>query len=155
MDQVALARVVLTSREHMMAIEARDKGLVGTLLRYPYEVRDADKYFEDIPSPRVTKDMIDLAKHIVKAKAGHFKPEKFEDQYEEALKDLLRKKRAGEKITAPKTREPAKVINLMDALRRSVETERGGRRTTSRRAPRRAASQRSGRRAGGRARRAG
>jgi non-homologous end joining protein Ku len=60
----------------------------------------------------------------------HFEPERFEDQYEDALKELLKKKQSGEKIEAPREREPSKVINLMDALRRSVETERGGRRTT-------------------------
>jgi DNA end-binding protein Ku len=70
--------------------------------------------------------MLELASHIVETKSGHFEPEKFEDQYEDALKELLKKKQAGEKIEAPKERAPAKVINLMDALRRSVETERGG-----------------------------
>src|SRR5215831_17477006 len=67
-----------------------------------------------------------LAAHIVETKSGHFEPEKFEDHYEDALKELLKKKKAGEKIEAPKERAPAKVINLMDALRRSVDAERGG-----------------------------
>ena len=62
----------------------------------------------------------------METKSGHLDSQKFEDQYEDALKELLKKKQAGEKIEAPKEREPAKVINLMDALRRSVETERGG-----------------------------
>ena len=75
---------------------------------------------------KIPKDMLELASHIVETKSGHFEPEKFEDQYEDALKELLKKKQAGEKIEAPKERAPAKVINLMDALRRSVETERGG-----------------------------
>src|SRR5262249_15237488 len=70
--------------------------------------------------------MLELASHIVETKSGHFEPEKFEDHYEDALKELLKKKQAGEKIEAPKERAPAKVINLMDALRRSVETERDG-----------------------------
>jgi len=89
MNKVALGRVVLTSREHIIAIEPRDKGLMGTLLRYPYEVRQPAEYFEDIPETKVTKDMLDLAKHIVQTKSGHFDPEKFEDQYENALKELL------------------------------------------------------------------
>src|SRR6516165_3114201 len=72
------------------------------------------------------KDMLELAAHIVETKSGHFAPEKFEDHYEDALKELLKKKQAGEQIEAPKERAPAKVINLMDALRRSVEAERGG-----------------------------
>ena len=77
--------------------------------------------------------MLELASHIVETKSGHFEPEKFEDQYEDALKELLKKKQAGEKIEPPRERAPAKVINLMDALRRSVETERG--RSTKRQAP--------------------
>ena len=122
---VAIAKVVFTSREHMVALEARGKGLLGITLRYPYEVRDEKDYFDDIPDEKVPKDMLQLAQHIVDTKKGHFKPEKFEDQYEDALKELLNKKQAGEKIEAPKERAPAKVINLMDALRRSVETELG------------------------------
>ncbi|MFL5058860.1 MAG: Ku protein [Xanthobacteraceae bacterium] len=125
MKMVALGRVVLTSREHVMAIEPRDTGLVGTLLRYPYEVRQPAEFFEDIAATKVTKDMLDLAKHIVETKSGHFDPEKFEDQYENALKELLRKKQAGEKIAPAAQPQPAKVINLMDALRKSLETERG------------------------------
>ena len=121
MKMVALGRLVLTSREHVIALEPRGKGLMGTLLRYPYEVRDEADYFHDVPAAHITKDMLELARHIVKTKAGHFEPKKFEDHYEEALKELIDKKRKGEKIEAPKEHAPAKVINLMDALRRSVE----------------------------------
>ena len=123
MKMVALGRVVLTSREHVIALEARGKGLMGTLLRYPYEVRDEADYFDDVPAAHVTKDMLELARHIVKTKTGHFEPKRFEDQYEDALKELLDRKRKGEKIEAPKEHAPSKVINLMDALRRSVEGE--------------------------------
>jgi DNA end-binding protein Ku len=122
---VALGRVVFTSREHVIALEPRGKGLLGITLRYPYEVRKEDEYFEDIPDEKIPKDMLELAAHIVETKSGHFAPEKFED-HEDALKELLKKKQAGEQIEAPKERAPAKVINLMDALRRSVEAERGG-----------------------------
>src|SRR2546423_7740800 len=127
---VALGRVVFTSREHVIALEPRGKGLLGMTLRYPYEVRKEDEYFEDIPNEKIPKDMLELASHIVETKSGHFNPQKFEDHYEEALKELLKKKQAGEKIEAPKEREPAKVISLMDALRRSVGAEpaTGGRR---------------------------
>ena len=123
---VALGRVVFTSREHLIALEPRGKGLLGITLRYPYEVRKEDEYFEDIPDEKIPKDMLELAAHIVETKAGHFAPEEFEDHYEDALKELLKKKQAGVHIETPKERAPAKVINLMDALRRSVETERGG-----------------------------
>src|SRR6476661_177719 len=136
---VALARVVFTSREHVMALEPRGKGLLGITLRYPYEIRKEDQYFDEIEDEKIPKDMADLAAHIVETKAGHFKPEKFEDHYEEALKEVLKKKQAGEKIEAPKEREPAKVISLMDALRRSVGAERA---TDGRRKPARSSAQR-------------
>jgi DNA end-binding protein Ku len=123
---VAIGKVVFTSREHIIALEARGKGLLGITLRYPYEVRDEREFFDDIPDEKVPKDMLELATHIVETKADHFDPKKFEDQYEDALKDLLKKKQSGEKIEAPRDREPSKVVNLMDALRRSVETERAG-----------------------------
>jgi DNA end-binding protein Ku len=140
---VALGRVVFTSREHVIALEPRDNGLLGMTLRYPYEVRKQSEYFDDIEDEKIPKDMLELASHIVRTKAGHFKPEQFEDHYEEALKELLRKKQAGQKVEAPKAPTEAKVINLMDALRRSVKAERGGEETrkSARRsaAPRRAA----------------
>ena len=122
MNMVAIGRVVLTSREHIIALEPRGKGIMGTLLRYPYEVRDGNEYFDEIPDMKLGKDMMDLAKHIVESKSAHFKPEKFEDQYERALKELINKMAKGVKIQ-PKERAPRKVINLMDALRRSVSPE--------------------------------
>ncbi len=123
---VAIGKVVFTSREHVIALEARDKGLLGVTLRYPYEVRKEEEYFDDIPEEKLPKDMLDLAKHIVDSKKAEWKPERFEDQYEDALKELLKRKQSGQKIEAPRDREPSKVVNLMDALRRSVETERAG-----------------------------
>ena len=73
-DRVALARIVLTNREHVIAIEPLGKGLLGTTLRYPYELRDEDEYFDDIKSPKISKDMIELASHILDTKAAHFDP---------------------------------------------------------------------------------
>jgi DNA end-binding protein Ku len=133
---VAIGKVVFTSREHIIALEARDKGLLGITLRYPYEVRKPEEYFGDIPDEKIPKDMLDLASHIVKTKAGHFDPSKFDDRYEDALKDLLRKKQEGKPIERPERREPTKVINLMDALRRSVEASgaRASAKTKSRQA---------------------
>jgi DNA end-binding protein Ku len=138
---IALGKVVFTSREHIIALEARDKGLLGVTLRYPYEVRKAGDYFDEIEDEKVPKDMLDLAKHIVETKAGHFEPEKFADQYEDALKDLLKKKQAGKPIERAKPNKPSNVVSLMDALRQSVQAEKAG---SSRRAqgPRRAAAQR-------------
>src|SRR5436309_11158914 len=144
---VALGRVVFTSREHVIALEPRGKGLLGITLRYAYEIRKEDQYFDDIENEKIPKDMMELASHIVETKSGHFNPKKFEDHYEEALKELLKKKQAGEKIEAPKEREPAKVINLMDALRRSVSAERAGgaRRKPSRSSAQRRTAKRAGR----------
>jgi DNA end-binding protein Ku len=122
MDKIAIARVVLTNREHIIALEARGKGLVGTLLRYPYEIRDENEYFDEIQDVKVTKEMLDLAKHIVETKSADFEPDKFEDRYENALVELLNQKRKGETVrTAVKNRDTGNVINLMDALRKSLD----------------------------------
>lgn len=127
MDMVAIGRLVLTNREHIIALEPMDKGLVGTLLRYPYEVRSEREYFEDIEDVKVTKDMLDLARHIVKQKTAHFNPATFEDQYEAALLEIINQKRAGKPIT-PAAKPPARgALDLMDALRKSIgaaQTER-------------------------------
>jgi DNA end-binding protein Ku len=120
MDKVAIGRVVLTNREHIIALEAMDKGLVGTLLRYPYEVRDPKEYFDEIQDVKVTKDMLDLAKHIVKQKEGSFEPDKFEDHYETALIELINQKRAGKTIRPKERPKGENVVDLMDALRKSV-----------------------------------
>jgi DNA end-binding protein Ku len=125
---VALGKVVFTSREHVMLLEPRGKGLIGVTLRFPYEVRKEEDYFDDVADEKVPKDMLELATHIVETKKSHFQPEKFDDRYEEALKDLLDKKQHGKKIERPTERAPAKVINLMDALRRSVESGRAPKR---------------------------
>jgi len=118
---VAIGKIVFTSREHIIALEARGKGLLGVTLRYPYEVRKEEDYFDDIPDEKIPKDMLDLASHIVKTKEGHFDPSRFDDRYEDALKDLLKKKQEGRPIERPERREPTNVVNLMDALRRSLE----------------------------------
>jgi DNA end-binding protein Ku len=120
MNKVAIGRVVLTNREHIIALEPLDKGLVGTLLRYPYEVRSEQEYFDDIQDVKVTKDMLDLARHIVNQKSGRFEPDKFEDQYETALIDLINQKRAGKPITPKERPRGENVVDLMEALRRSV-----------------------------------
>jgi DNA end-binding protein Ku len=119
-NKAAIGRVVLTNREHIIALEPLDKGLVGTLLRYPYEVRSADEYFDEIQDVKVTKDMLDLAKHIVNQKSGDFEPSKFEDHYETALIDLINQKRAGKPITPKERSRGENVVDLMEALRRSV-----------------------------------
>src|SRR6201994_2565085 len=137
-DRVALARIVLTNREHIMTYEPLGKGLLGTTLRYPYELRDEDDYFDDIKSPKISKDMIELAGHILKTKAAHFDPSKFKDQYEDAVKALVKRKAAGKpiKVSEPKERRD-NVISLMDALKQSLKSGKGssrrGSHSTSRR----------------------
>jgi DNA end-binding protein Ku len=123
MDMVAIGRVVLTSREHIIGLEPMDKGLVGTLLRYPYEVRDEKEYFDEIQDVKVTKDMLDLAKHIVNQKAADFEPERFEDHYEEALTELINAKRQGKTISPRPRPSSGNVVDLMDALKKSLASE--------------------------------
>ena len=125
-DRVALARIVLTNREHIIAIEPMGAGLIGTTLRYPYEVRDEEDYFDDIKSPKISKDMIDLAVHILDSKASHFDPSKFEDHYENALKKLVESKVSGKPAKATdKEERPDNVISLMDALQQSLKGGKG------------------------------
>jgi len=130
-DRVALARIVLTNREHVIAIEPFGKGLLGTTLRYPYELRDADDYFDDIKTPKISKDMIELASHILDTKAAHFDPSKFKDEYEDALRKLVKRKAGGKTIEAAEPeRRPSNVINLMDALKQSLKGRRGAKSST-------------------------
>jgi DNA end-binding protein Ku len=120
MGKVAIGRLFLTNREHIIALEPMKKGLMGLLLRYPYEVRNEDEYFDDIQDVKVTKEMLDLAKHIVEQKSGEFDPEKFEDRYEAALTDLINAKRAGTTLKAKARPSGENVVDLMDALKRSI-----------------------------------
>ncbi len=124
MNKVAIGRLVLTNREHIIALEPLDKGLMGTLLRYPYEVRSEKEYFEDIQDVKITKDMLDLARHIVEQKSGSFEPGQFEDRYESALIELINQKRNGLPIAKAAPKSSGNVINLMDALKRSLAGEK-------------------------------
>jgi DNA end-binding protein Ku len=123
---VGLARVVLYRRERLLMLEPRGDGIAATLLRYTNEVRDEQDYFEDIPDVKVPKDMLELAEHILDTKKAKFDPSKFEDRYESALKDLIKAKQAGKKPPAAPSPQPSNVINLMDALRKSVQAEKRG-----------------------------
>ncbi|NEW88121.1 Ku protein [Rhodopseudomonas sp. WA056] len=128
--RVALGRIVLTNREHVLAIEPFGKGLLATTLRYPYELRDADEYFDGIKSPKISKDMIELAGHILETKAAHFDPKKFKDDYETALKALVKRKASGKSIKLPEPEEKeSNVVSLMDALKQSLEGGKSGTKT--------------------------
>src|SRR4051812_27519105 len=120
-DMVALGRVVMHRRERLLMLEARGKGIAATALRYKTEVRKEDTYFDEIPATKVPQDMLQLAEHILEQKKGHFDPSKFEDRYEDALSALIKAKRAGKEPPASPAPRPSNVINLMDALRRSVK----------------------------------
>jgi DNA end-binding protein Ku len=125
-DVVALGRVVMHRRERLLMLQARGKGISATALRYKPEVRKEDTYFKEIPATRVPADMLQLAEHILEQKKGHFDPAKFEDRYEDALNALIKAKRAGKEPPTSPAPKPSNVINLMDALRRSVKGEKGG-----------------------------
>ena len=118
---VALGRVVLAKRERVIMLQPWEKGLMGTTLRYPYEVRNSKDYFYDIPDVKVAPDMLKLAEHILSSKEATFDPTLFVDRYEQAVLQLLEKKRQG--MPAATVRPfvaPTTVVNLMDALRRSI-----------------------------------
>jgi DNA end-binding protein Ku len=117
--------VVLHNHELVLMLEPLDRGIKATALRYQDELRDAKEYFSDIETVKVPKDMLELAEHILKTKRGHFDASKYSDRYEVALKALIKAKQAGKPAPTPPER-PSNVINLMDALRRSVRSERGG-----------------------------
>jgi Ku protein len=123
--RVALAKIVLSNREHVIALEPLDKGILGTTLRYDYEVRDEADYFSGLTWPRVNKEMVDLASHILATKETKFDPGKFKDDYETALKKLVRRKAKGQTIEAPdETEKPDNVIDLAEALRQSLASGR-------------------------------
>jgi DNA end-binding protein Ku len=118
---VGIGRVVFGSREHMIAIKPRDNGMVGTTLRYPYEVRKPQEVFSHIPKLKIDPEMIDMAHQLIKSKQGHFEPDKFEDRYEDAVREILNKKQHGVVIRPAASRPAAaNVVNLMDALKKSL-----------------------------------
>jgi DNA end-binding protein Ku len=145
-DLVGLARVVLYRRERILMLQPRGKGLMATALRYKSEVRNEADYFSDIPDVKVSPDMLELAVHILRSKKAHFDPDKFEDRYEDALTALIKAKQAGKPIPKLAEAKPSNVVNLMDALKRSVKAEQGaGKAPPSRRAPARRSSAHSSR----------
>ena len=138
-----IGRVVLSRRERLLMLHPRGKGMMATTLRYPYEVRQDSEYFSDIHDVKLSDEMLDIAQEIIARKAGHFEPDKFTDRYEEALVEMLRAKQSGQVFTAPETAEPGNVVNIMDALRKSLQASGGervppaGRARSARRPPRR------------------
>jgi DNA end-binding protein Ku len=127
-NMVGLGRVVISRRERIVMLEPFDKGLVATTLHYAYEIRNAAEYFDDIPEIKLPGEMVELAEHILETKAGHFDASEFEDRYETAVVEMLKRKQAGlPPAEQPEAAAPTNVVNLMDALRRSIDEEKPGR----------------------------
>jgi DNA end-binding protein Ku len=120
---VGVGRVVLNRRERMLMLQPRGHGILATTLRYPYEVRQDAEYFAGITDVKLPAEMLDIAEVIIDRKSGHFEPDKFNDRYEEAVVSLLRAKQAGQAFAVPETPAPNNVVNIMDALKRSLEAE--------------------------------
>ena len=125
---VALAKIVFTSREHIIALEARGKGMMGVTLRYPYEVRAEDEYFDGIEDEKIPKDMLDLAVHIVEHQDRPFQAGAFQGPVRGRAEGAAAQEAEGREDRAAKESAPSNVINLMDALRQSVKA--GGARAT-------------------------
>lgn len=124
--KVALARLVMHQRERLLGIEPRGKGLIAWSLRSNKEVRDVGDYFDDIPAHKGDKEMVAIAEKIIEQKQGPFDPSKFNDRYEDALRDLIAEKKKGKGRTV-KAEEPedTNVVDLMAALKKSLEAKGG------------------------------
>jgi DNA end-binding protein Ku len=129
----AIAQAVLFRRVRTLLIRAYDEGLVATTLNFDYEVRSADKAFDDVPDLKIKGEMLELAEHIINTKKGKFDPTKFDDRYETALAELVKAKLEGKKIAVPKQPKREKVVDLMDALRQSAGV--GGTKPSTRKPP--------------------
>lgn len=119
--KVALGRLVMHQRERICALEPRGKGILLTTLRTHDEIRDETKVF-DHALPRPGASMLDIAEKIIEKQEAAFEPQRFTDRYEDALRDLIARKKKGETVvaTAPEEDED-KVVDLMEALRRSLK----------------------------------
>jgi DNA end-binding protein Ku len=118
--KVAIARLVLSSRERVVAISARDKGMLVSTLRDPAAVRKTTEYFEDIPEIKADPEMLQLATTLIEQKITAFDFAKYEDRYEAALRDMIKQKLKGHKPIVAAEPERGNVINLMDALKQSL-----------------------------------
>ncbi len=125
-EAAALARTVIFRRMRSILIRPHDAGMIATTLNFDYEVRPVESAFDDIPKLKIEGEMLELAEHIIRTKAGRFDPKAFEDRYETALAELVKAKIEGRKIKPVKRSEPAKVVNLLDALRQSAKPGKSG-----------------------------
>lgn len=121
--RIALGRVVMHTRERLVALEPQGKGIIVYTLRMGDEVIPAKEAFADIPASRPDKQMVEIARKIIEQREGDFEPEKFEDRYENALRDLIRRKQKGEKLVTAEPVEQDNVIDLMAALKKSLKAK--------------------------------
>src|SRR5258707_6562424 len=120
-EVAGIGRVVLSRRERLLMLQPRGPGMLATTLRYPYEVRQDAEYFEGISERKVAPAMLDIAQEIIGRMSGHFEPDSFADRYEEAVTAMLQAKQAGQSFAVPETAEPDNVVDIMDALKRSLQ----------------------------------
>jgi len=132
--RIALGRVVMHTRERLVALEARDKGIIAYTLRMGDEVVQPKDAFADIPASRPNKQMIEIARKIIEQQEGAFEPSSFEDNYENALRDLIRRKEKGEKLVTAEPVDDDNVIDLMEALKKSLKAKGGNGPATRRKA---------------------
>ncbi len=118
--KLAIARLVLTNRERVITIGARENGMFVTVLRNPSEVRGTAEYFGNIPEVKPDQEMLDLAEKLIEQKVKEFNPKDYEDRYEVALMQMIREKLKGHKPIIAAAPERGNVINLMDALKASL-----------------------------------
>ena len=119
--RIALGRVVLSTRERLLALEPQGKGIVCWSLRTKGEVRNAADYFRDIPDAKPDKNMLAIAEKIIEQQEGEFDPSTFNDRYEDALKALIEDKKKGQKLTEAPAPKDTNVVDLMEALRASLQ----------------------------------
>ena len=128
-DKVALGRVVMHQRERLLALEPRDKGLLAYTLRSRDEVRNPKSYFDDIPEHKADPQMIAIAEKIIEQQSGPFDPTEFKDRYEDALRALIAEKQKGKgRVVHVEEPQDTNVVDLMEALRRSLGHSGGERR---------------------------
>ena len=136
--KVALGRLVMHQRERLLALEPQAKGILAYTLRNKREVRPASDYFSDIKAVKPPAQMVEIAGKIIDQLEGPFDPSQFNDRYEDALRELIREKEKGHTITAPEEPKEAEVIDLMEALKRSLGQGGERRRPPARSKPTRA-----------------
>jgi DNA end-binding protein Ku len=121
--KIGLAQLTIAGREWLVAVAPLEDGLVMEMLRYSEELRDPADYFEGVPAVKPEKEMIELAVQLIEKKSAPFDPKKFQDHYATALRELVQDKLKGHKIIAPHEEARPKggnIVDLMEALKRSV-----------------------------------